>query len=71
MAKLQPLSSEEISKHVKAAGPEVVAAFFIHKNHLIAQLDKAQAESQESIAGFLFAHAEMANIIRQRFHPQK
>lgn len=67
----KPLNSKAISNHVKAAGPEVVSAFFIHKNHLVAQLDKAQAESEQSLAGFLFAHAELGNIIAQRFNVKK
>lgn len=71
MAKTTPLTSDQINKHVKAAGPEVVAAFYIHKNHLLDQLNKAQAESNESLAGFLFAHAELANIIGQRFNVKK
>lgn len=72
MAKIKGgMTSEQIKAYVTSAGPEVVASYFMSKNRMLEQLKAAEAEGQTALAGFLFAHAEIANEIGRRFKQGK
>ena len=64
----RPMSSMLINEFMKTASPATRAAFEKHKQDLIKKLSSVQEGNEESLAGFLFAFAEVGNEIGRQYN---
>lgn len=64
--KARALTTQQIEKEVKKAGPSVEGYYQDFLNRFETMFHETQENSQEEYAGFLFAHAALSNLIAQK-----
>lgn len=67
-AAAKPMSSMMINEFIKTSSPATKAAFELHKNELLKKLATIQEGDPDTLAGFMFAFAEIGNEIGRRYN---
>lgn len=71
MQQAKILTTKQIEKEVKKAGPSVEEAYYRQYDACIKYLQDVEEISQEEYAGYLFAHAAVSNFIAQKHNVKR